>query len=286
MESLLVGVTLVSLFLAAAMAVVAWTLIRAERDRAAARIEALEALAFEPAAEEVPQSVAQPAAGAPQWDAALGAATAAPPDRTHWADYAAATHAEGMFDTAKAPGGNGRRWIAVAAVGLVVVTGYFGVVAFRSPRVAAAVAGTSSDLNGDDVPIELVSLRHAVGSDGAFVVTGLVQNPASGRGVPNVEAVVYLFDDQDQYFTSGRARVDASTLGPGAEASFEVRIPSVTGVSRYRVGFREADGRTVAHVDRRGQMLDGTTVDAAAGGDVDVVRPAGGMRPMASEAGR
>jgi hypothetical protein len=286
MESLLVGVTLVSLVLAAAMALVAWTLIRAERERAAARIEALEALAFEPAAAELQQSAAHPAASAPQWDAALGAAMGAPSDRAHWADYAAATHAEGMFDTAKAPVGNGRRWIAVVAVGLIVVSGYFAAALIRSPGVAATLTGTSSDRNSNDVPMELVSLRHAVGSDGAFVVTGLVQNPTSGRSVPSVEAVVYLFDDRDQYFTSGRARVDASTLGPGAEASFEVRIPNVTGVSRYRVGFREAGGRTIAHVDRRGQMLDGTTVDTAAGAGVDDVRPAGGMRPLASEAGR
>ena len=46
MESLLIGVTVVSLGLAATMAVVAWTLLKAERQRSAARIEALEALAF------------------------------------------------------------------------------------------------------------------------------------------------------------------------------------------------------------------------------------------------
>ena len=46
MESLLIAVTVISLVLAVTMSVVAWTLLKAERQRAAARIEALEALAF------------------------------------------------------------------------------------------------------------------------------------------------------------------------------------------------------------------------------------------------
>ena len=46
MESLLIAVTVISLGLAVTMSVVAWTLLKAERQRAAARIEALEALAF------------------------------------------------------------------------------------------------------------------------------------------------------------------------------------------------------------------------------------------------
>ena len=55
MELLLIGVTVVSLGLAVTMSAVAWTLLKAERQRAAARIEALEALAFsgEPEREEV-----------------------------------------------------------------------------------------------------------------------------------------------------------------------------------------------------------------------------------------
>ncbi len=56
MESLLIAVTVISLGLAVTMSVVAWTLLKAERQRAAARIEALEALAFsgEPEHQEAP----------------------------------------------------------------------------------------------------------------------------------------------------------------------------------------------------------------------------------------
>src|SRR5262245_60625286 len=55
MEALLVAVTVISLGLAVTMSVVAWTLLKAERQRSAARIEALEALAFsgEPARRDV-----------------------------------------------------------------------------------------------------------------------------------------------------------------------------------------------------------------------------------------
>ena len=47
MEFLLIGVTVVSLGLAIVMSVVAWKLLRTERQRSAARVEALDALAEE-----------------------------------------------------------------------------------------------------------------------------------------------------------------------------------------------------------------------------------------------
>src|SRR5690349_8516727 len=46
MELVLIAVTSVSLVIAVVMSVVAWTLLKNERQRSAARVEALEALAF------------------------------------------------------------------------------------------------------------------------------------------------------------------------------------------------------------------------------------------------
>jgi len=58
MEALLVGVTIVSLLLAITMSAVAWTLWQADRQRTAARADALEALAFSDSGEE--RSIARP----------------------------------------------------------------------------------------------------------------------------------------------------------------------------------------------------------------------------------
>ena len=304
MDTLLIGVSIVSLVLAAAMGVVAWTLIRADRERSAARIEALEAMAFEPpeAAEPpgneltygnsrpalsapsadvrpaLPRSAA-PAIEPPQWDLPLALEPAAPPARTsrHRGDAIAAAHAEHMFEPRASTAG-GRRWLgAVAAAGLIAVAGYVVVNALRSSDMVAALAATTSAQSSSDAsPIELVSLRHAAGTDGSFVVTGLIQNPTGGHTLSSLEAVVYLFDQNDQFFTTGRAAVDAITIGPGTEAAFEIRVPNVSGVTRYRVGFRQGDGSTVAHVDRRGHGPEDATDDAIS--VPDVVRPAGGIR--------
>ena len=61
----------------------------------------------------------------------------------------------------------------------------------------------------------------------------------------------------------------------GTDSAFEVHVPGVTNVGRYRVGFRQADGTVVAHVDRRGQFPEGTSETVLG---ADQVRPAGGMR--------
>jgi hypothetical protein len=49
---------------------------------------------------------------------------------------------------------------------------------------------------------------------------------------------------------SGRAAIDGSALGPGAESTFVVTLPGAGDVGRYRVSFRTGD-RVVSHVDRR-----------------------------------
>ena len=111
-------------------------------------------------------------------------------------------------------------------------------------------------------PIELLSLRHTVDDLGSFTVTGLVQNPTSGRETSAIVAVVYLFDDAGRFMATGRAGLDVPSLQAGEEATFTVTIPKTIGVSRYRVGFRLADGGVVAHLDRRGQAPGETTEDA------------------------
>jgi hypothetical protein len=73
---------------------------------------------------------------------------------------------------------------------------------------------------------------------------------------------VFLFDRDGNYFATGTAPLDFGVLHPGEESPFVVRVPAPGRVSRYRVGFRLEDGGAVAHVDRRGQLPDGTTGDS------------------------
>jgi len=215
MEALLMIVTLVSLGLAVVMSVVGWRLLSGERRRSAARVEALESESLSP--------------DGPEWDAE--GLLAEGPDATHSAPP-------------------NRRWLAVAAVAVLMVGGAGTVFAvYRSPNAAGSPGGAS--IARSSKPLELLSLRHAADPDGSFSVTGLVQNPVDGRPVAGVVAVIYLFDRDGNYFASGRSSLDLSSLQPGDESPFVVHVPAGSGVARYRVTFRRDDGAVMPHVDRR-----------------------------------
>ena len=315
MESLLIAVTVISLGLAVTMSVVAWTLLKAERQRAAARIEALEALAFsgEPEHQEaltelvgvplaaVPVTVPVASVSAPKlmdavlddsvtgaelafapespdWDAVIRGHAAEPGQRAHSTlpnGRVRAVLPDAMFGTEPASNAGTRRLLAVAAIGLLIAAGYATASAMRSPEVVAALAAsTTPPPNAEPQPLELLSLKHSPDTNG-FTVSGFVQNPAGGKDLTNVEVVVYLFDHKDQYFMTGRAALETAQMRTGTDSAFEVHVPGVTTVGRYRVGFRQADGTVVAHVDRRGQFPEGTSETVLGS---DQVRPAGGMR--------
>jgi hypothetical protein len=308
MESLLVAVTVISLGLAVTMSAVAWALIRAERQRSAARIEALEALAFSgesgrseigvemtsgpvtiglpkpPASdsEASPDAVTPPSTGEarqphlPDWDAAIRSHSTESDNRLERAlpkSGGRSVLSASMFDTDDTSTAGTRRLLAVAAIGLLIAAGYATASAMRGPQLTGTVSTASPD--AEPQPLELLSLRHATDANGAFAITGFVQNPPDGRDLTNVEAVIYLFDDKDQYFTTGRAPLETADMRPGTDSSFEVHVPNATNVSRYRVGFRQADGTVVTHVDRRGHFPEGSTETVLGG---DQVRPAGVLR--------
>jgi hypothetical protein len=224
------------------MAFVAWRLLRQNSDRRAARVEALQSLADVATMEPLEQDLRY---------SAVTSEVEAP-----------AAH---FFEAPeRLPASRWQRRLAVvlgvAALGAVPYAMYqMGAFKFFSTIATAAPAG-------DAQPLELMSLRHTTDDHGAFTVTGLVQNPAGGRKTSGLIAVVYLFDDAGRFMATGRAAVDVPTLQAGEEASFTVTIPKVTGVSRYRVGFRLSEGGVVGHVDRRGQPATGTTEDAVGTG--------------------
>ncbi len=153
-----------------------------------------------------------------------------------------------------------RRWPARLGVAAAVAACAALPFALYSLGVFGAIANASPA--GTALPMELLSLRHTADDLGVFTVTGLVQNPAGGRKTNDIVAVVYLFDDAGRIVATGRAALDVTSLQPGDEATFVVTIPKATGVGKYRVGFRLADGGVVAHVDRRGQPPVETTEDA------------------------
>jgi len=166
-----------------------------------------------------------------------------------------------------------RRFLALAAVAIVMASGigagYFflkptalnassapetrsSTVATGAPAPAATAPPTTTSVPANQTPIELLSLKHS--TDGStFAVTGLVQNPLAGTALPHVVAVVYVFDKDGTYVTSGKASLEFTGLRPGEESPFVVRIANPGVVAKYRVGFRREDGSVIAHVDKRNQ---------------------------------
>jgi hypothetical protein len=285
METLLMVATVVALALAIGMSVLAWRLLRENRQRSIARVETLQAMA---ASSEPPTRFAtlndkeepEEDDGLGAWDLGLGDAhrssvrspmleVAGEPvsprlkpqvsgrKPTPEVTFGATMHAP--------PGAPPRRWLALALVGLLMAAAVSSVYALYRPVIAAESSSTTDPpgaRNSGPRPIELLSLRHNIDSNGSFTVTGLVQNPAAGQTARQIIAVVYLFDRAGNYFAGGKAALDFAVLQPGDESPFVVHIPNVGRVSRYRVGFRSEEGGIVAHVDRRGQLPGGTTGDA------------------------
>lgn len=236
METLLVVVLVVALLMTVVMSVFAWRVLRRDRARTNIRVARLRALAA-------------PAAPGPDFE----------PEPTYDAELTYQPRA-GLF-AAPTPAPAGPRWGTMALVVVVFMTIGAGSVygLYGSSQTMSWPVPSFSTLSAAPTPLELVSLSHRRDPGGNFIVTGLVQNPMSGRSTAGLVAVVYLFDGDGQYFASGKASIEISALEPGDQSPFMIRLPNVTKVSRYRIGFRLGDGGVSAHVDRRGEPLVGTT---------------------------
>lgn len=256
MDTLLLGMTVVSLIVALVMSVTAWRLMRDEKQRSAARIAALSAAASDdvldvpfPEARSVTETPKAPWTRAP-FDST---ASAEPADdlsfRAGPEPYREpiVAHPAGFLGavTEERTSGGGQRSLAIAAAVLFVVLSGGLVWMMSGPE------GTTPVAVGPNSPLELVSLSHARQND-KLAVSGLVRNPASGKPVEKLSAVVFLFDRVGTFVTSSRAQVDFLKLGAGDESPFVVSIDAPATVSRYRVSFRTDDG-VVPHIDRRGE---------------------------------
>jgi len=274
MELMLIVVSLVSLAIATAMSVVAWKLARDNRQRSAARVEALEELALggglgdqtvalTPAVAAGPAVAAvRPVLAMPKPPVPVAARFTSLDDRDAPEIPAWDTSTEPESDasdilfTSKERGAPRGRWLALVGMAGMMALGAGTVYALHTP--GAFSFSSFSDLTGAPTdralinrPLELTSLRYSTDETGFFTVSGLVHNPLGAQSLRGVVAVVYLFDDQGQYVGNGRIALDAPTLDPGIDSTFMVRVPVTAAVSRYRVGFRLADGAVVAHIDKR-----------------------------------
>ena len=210
MDLLLLTLTVVSLIAAVAFGAVAWRSADEQRRRSAARVAAL-ATALDDNEPASPVAVAS------------------------------------MFGTK--PGGSlrGRPFVKGAVVAVMAIALVVLVAMSSRDRVPdqAAVAAEAVPTS----PLELVSMHHTRDGNG-LTVTGLVRNPDAGSVVTHVDAVVLAFDRDGNFMVSMRTPLDFTTLAPGDESPFVVKLPNAGEVARYRVSFRTEAG-LVRHVDRR-----------------------------------
>ena len=232
MDIVLISIAGLSLFLAIAMGVILFGVLREDRRRSDARVAALAVAASRldpPQEREIVREV-------PPVVRSSGELFAAAPDTPAW----------------------GRR-LAVAAT-FAVVVGALGYVLL--PRATGEPAAATANAVPGPVPLELLTLTHTQ-QPGTLTISGTVYNPRGGATVSQVFAAAVLFGPDGSFLTSARAALDLTALGPGQESPFVITVPVGMPVARYRVGFRSEDGSVIAHVDRRG---DGTAAQNAAGG--------------------
>jgi hypothetical protein len=210
---MLTFLAIVSLTAAAVCALLLWRVLRENRRRSDARVAALAA-------------------------AIDGPRAAAPPP--------AAIATAQLFEAGRQSAMQGRPLLKVA-IGFAMAVAVIVLIAMTGDRQAAAPEAPAPEPPG--TALELLSMRHARSGD-AITVTGLVRNPGAAAA-RRVIAVVLAFDRSGDFVASGRAPLEFPVLAGGDESPFQVTIPKVSDIGRYRVSFR-TDSGVIRHVDRRG----------------------------------
>ena len=229
MEITLIAVTLLSLFLAIAMGVVAWRLVQEERRRSDARLAALAA--------ELGNGEGSSADRAPD--------RFVPEPGMDPAAHDPATAAGDLFSLPAESASTGRgRLAAIGGAAAVALAVPAAVLLLSGPR------GTDvpEPPDGSRPPLDLIALGHA--ADGPFLdISGSVRNPAEAPGVERLSVVALAFDEAGTLVATRRTPVEIPALPPGLDSPFTIRLLAA-GVSRYRISFL-LDETTVPHVDRR-----------------------------------
>jgi hypothetical protein len=216
-------VVVVSLALAAGMGIILLRMLRNERRRSDARVEAL-------------ARMAEPDFHSEQVD---GPAESWVPGEA----------VDGSFEQPEAPSRWGNRAAIAGGIAILALV-VFMIALVRSPSSSDTATTTSAGTEVASAPLALLALSHTQ-SAGSLTVSGRVQNPPGGQSLESLTATVFLFGADGSFLTSGRSPLDVQPLGAGDESAFVVNIPVNGSVSRYRVSFRDGAGRAVAHADRR-----------------------------------
>jgi hypothetical protein len=274
MDTVLVIVTGVSLALAAGMGMVLARTMREERERSDARVQLLEELATgglggsnrqrqepeysaatRPAQAEVVRYTDTLAAPLPS-AAPRRVSTPSKPRRVvadlplREAPPEEISGVQDLFRETHEPSPWPRRVAFAGGIAALVSLTMFGWTQLRTPESLPASSVADPGPASAATALELLSLRHT--RDGnTLTVTGLVQNPKGGSLLSNVQATLFVFGANGTFLTSGRAALDYTSLVPGDESPFVIRVPVSGDVARYRVGFRGRDDQVLAHVDRR-----------------------------------
>ncbi|MGH9310471.1 MAG: hypothetical protein ACRD1U_13925 [Vicinamibacterales bacterium] len=226
MDLVLVGITTISLVLAIGMGVVLFRIWREERLRSDAR-----AVLLSQAAAQAEAALSKRLTGEPASALHLRAEVDAPAD---------------LFAVRETPSPWGERLAIAGAIAAVVAVAGFALSGGRSVRAGSEGAGAAPPA----ATLELVALRHTR-EEHAIVVSGIVHNPRTGTALSDVAATALVFGADGALLATGAAGLDFTTLAPGDESPFVIKVPVSGNVSKYRIGFKRRDGGVIPHVDRR-----------------------------------
>ncbi len=245
MESVLIVITLGSLAMTIALALLLARLVRAERRRSDARVAMLRDLADDTARQQAERM--NPAV---DWD--RGQLVTDDIDDFDPVDSIGSRPSADLFVRPQARSAWPRRILVAATIALVAGLGAFTLRTTSSSGVPGFVARSTQQTAATQTPglLELVSLKQTQDA-GALTITGLVQNPRDGAVLSKVRATALAFGADGSFLASGGAPLDFTVLRPGDESGFVISVPVTSPVARYRVGFRSEDGHVIGHVDRR-----------------------------------
>jgi len=266
MDSLLITTGLTLFALGAAMTWFAWSIVRQNRRREAARVALLSDLAFPDGAPVVSPAadvdlIASRALASDEFPSesatsiertnTIGRATSI--DRTSAIERA--TTIEMLFREPEKSGAASRRTIALAGVCVVmgIAVGTYKVVSTTVAPPAATAATAPAPAPPATAPeprVELLALDHA-STPAGLVVTGRLRNPADAASLHDVVAVVDVLDQTGRVLTTARASIGRANLNAGESSDFTVATAKTADVARYRVVFHARERKSVPQIDRR-----------------------------------